>query len=260
MDFIIQPNLIELMRKFSFLITFLLFSVASIAQNTDSRIYELRIYYTENGRMDALVQRFTNHTTKLFEKHGMTNVGYWIATADPNKMLYVLAYPNREARDASWKAFGNDPDWKKAREESEKDGKIVAKVETFFMNTTDFSPKVKKKSIKKPERTFELRTYYLLPNRLPNILARFKNHTMKIFERHGMTNIAYWTTVEKDGSQAKLVYILAHNSEEAGKASFDTFRKDPEWIKVRDDSEKDGKIVEKVESVYMKPTAFSKIK
>jgi hypothetical protein len=248
------------MRKVSILLVFLsLFSI-SYGQNTDTRLYELRIYYTENGRMDALVQRFANHTLNLFKKHGITNVGYWIATADPNKMLYILSYPNREARDASWKAFGNDPDWKKAREDSEKDGKIVAKVESIFMNTTDFSPTVKKKDIKKAERTFELRTYYMLPNRLPNILARFKNHTMKLFENHGMTNIAYWVTVEKDGSQAKLVYILAHKSEEAGKASFGTFVNDPEWIKVRDDSEKDGKIVEKIESVYMKPTAFSKIK
>jgi hypothetical protein len=248
------------MKKINFILIFLIVAFNSFAQNTDSKLYELRIYYTENGRMDALVQRFTNHTTKLFEKHGITNVGYWIATADPNKMLYVLSYPNREARDASWKAFGDDPDWKKAKGDSEKDGKIVAKVESIFMNTVDFSPNIKKKNIKKEERTFELRTYYMLPNRLPNILARFRNHTTKLFENHGMTNIAYWTTVEKDGSQAKLVYILAHKSEEAGKASFGTFVQDPEWIRVRDDSEKDGKIIEKLESVYMKPTAFSKIK
>lgn len=248
------------MKKISILLGFLFFFFNSFAQNKDSRVYELRIYYTENGRMDALIQRFTNHTTKLFEKHGMTNVGYWIATADPNKLLYILSYPSQEAREASWKAFREDPVWIKAKEESEKDGKIVAKVESIFMKTTDFSPVVKKKNIKKDERTFELRTYYMLPNRLPNILARFKNHTTKLFENHGMTNIAYWTTIEKDGSQAKLVYILAHQSEEAGKASFGTFVKDPEWIKVRDDSEKDGKIVEKIESVYMKPTAFSKIK
>lgn len=248
------------MKRLIMLFSAMLFATGIFAQNTDSRFYELRIYYTEAGRMDALVQRFTNHTTKLFEKHGMTNVGYWIATADPNKMLYILSYPSREARDASWKAFGADPEWKKVREESEKDGKIVAKVESIYMNTTDFSMKVKKKNIKNPPRTFELRTYYCLPNRLPNILARFKNHTIKLFEKHGMTNIAYWTTIEKDGQQAKLVYILAHKSEEAGKASFDTFRVDPEWVKVRDESEKDGKIVEKVESVYMKPLEISKIK
>ena len=113
---------------------------------------------------------------------------------------------------------------------------------------------------KQDNRYFEMRIYYCEPGRLPNLLTRFRDHTTKIFEKHGMTNIAYWTTVEKDGQQAKLVYILAHKSEEAGKASFDTFRVDPEWIKVRDDSEKDGKIVEKVESVYMKPLEISKIK
>jgi hypothetical protein len=76
-----------------------------------------------------------------------------------------------------------------------------------------------------------------------------------------MQNIAYFTTIEKDPKvQSKLLYFLAHKSEEAGKASFDSFRKDPNWIKVRDESEKNGKIVEKVESIYMHPTTFSTIR
>lgn len=247
------------MQKTIFLALFLLLNLGLQAQQADTRLYELRVYYTFAGRMDALVKRFTNHTTALFEKHGMTNVGYWIASADPNKMLYVLSYPNREARDAAWKAFGSDPEWKRVSKESELDGKIVERVESTFMTLTDFSKKVKKKNIKTPARTFELRTYTLLPGRVPNILARFRDHTTKLFEKHGMTNLAYWVTQEKDGVQPKLVYILAHQSEAAGKASFDAFRTDPEWIKVRDASEKDGKIVEKVESVYMTPLPFSKI-
>jgi hypothetical protein len=248
------------MKKLFLFLILIVFNINLKSQNTDPRLYELRVYYTESGRMDALIKRFTNHTTKLFEKHGMTNVGYWLATADPNKMLYVLAYPNREARESSWKAFLADPEWQKVAKESEIDGKIINKIESTFMNVTDFSAKVKKKNIKNPARTFELRTYTMLPNRLPNILARFRNHTTKLFENHGMTNIAYWTTVEENGKQPVLVYILAHQSEEAGKASFGTFVKDPEWIRVRDDSEKDGKIIEKIESVYMKPLDFSKIK
>jgi len=73
-----------------------------------------------------------------------------------------------------------------------------------------------------------------------------------------MTNIAYWKSIEKDGSQPKLIYLLAHDSQDAAKKSFDSFRLDPEWIKVRDASEKNGKIVEKVESKMMKPLSFSK--
>jgi NIPSNAP len=242
-----------------FLFISLIVSQLSFSQNTDSKYYELRIYYCEAGKLPDLLNRFRNHTTKLFEKHGMTNVGYWTPiTNDKNALYYVLSYPNKEARDASWKAFGADEEWKKVRAESELSGKIVAKVESIFMKTTDFSPKVK--NSKKGDRVFEMRTYTSPAGKSPDILARFRNHTLKLFKKHGMTNIAYWTTIEKDDAQPKLVYILAHKTEEAGKASFGTFIKDPEWIKVRDESEKNGKIVEKIESIYMVPTDFSKIK
>ncbi|MEZ4902595.1 MAG: NIPSNAP family protein [Spirosomataceae bacterium] len=234
----------------------LLFAATSpLASAQDTRLYETRIYYTEPGRLDALLTRFRDHTTKIFESHGMTNVGYWVPLHEENKLIYVLSYPNRAARDASWKAFGADPVWKKAQSESEISGKIVAKVESIFMDVTDFSPKIKSKKSKK-ERVFEMRTYTTPEGKLPDLLARFRNHTVKLFKKHGMTNIAYWTANNRDNT---LVYILAHPSEEAGKKAFDAFRADPDWIKARDESEKNGKITTKVESVYMKATDFSKM-
>jgi hypothetical protein len=75
-----------------------------------------------------------------------------------------------------------------------------------------------------------------------------------------MQNIAYFVSEEPDGAQSKLVYLLAHKSEEAAAASWTAFRADPDWIKAKGDSEKDGKIVDKVESIMMRPTSFSKIK
>lgn len=248
------------MKKLLLLVALMSIGNLVFAQKQDNRYFEMRIYYCESGRLPNLLARFRDHTTKIFEKHGMTNIGYWVPVQnDKNALYYVLAYPSKEARDASWKAFGADPEWKKVSEESQRDGKIVAKVESIFMNATDFSPKIKGK-VKSPERTFELRIYTGTPNNIDNVLARFRNHTTKLFKKHGMENIAYWKSIEKEGTQARLVYILAHKSEEAGKASFDTFRKDEKWIKVRDESEKNGKIVEKVESIYMKPTDFSTIK
>lgn len=238
----------------------LLISQIAFAKNTDTRYYEMRIYYCHPGKLPDLLTRFRNHTTKIFERHGMTNVGYWVPVDNKdNALYYVLSYPSKEARDASWKAFGADPEWKTVAAESEKNGKIVAKVTSIFMNTTDFSPAVKEQK-KNPERVFELRTYTAAPDKLNDLLARFRNHTLKLFKKHGMTNVVYWTTIEKDGSQPKLVYILAHKSEEAGKASFDAFRKDMKWVKARDESEKNGKLTEKVESMYMTPTDFSTIK
>lgn len=108
-----------------------------------SRCFELRTYYALPGRLEALHARFRNHTNRLFQKHGMTLVGYWVPT-DPTKgantLIYVLAYPSCEAREKSWDGFRNDPEWQKARAESEKDGKIVDKVESVIMTATDYSP------------------------------------------------------------------------------------------------------------------------
>ena len=107
------------------------------------RVFEMRTYYTLEGRLPALNKRFREHTCDLFKKHGMELIGFWTPVDEKdgksNKLVYILAYPSREAAAASWKAFGADPEWKKAREASEADGKIVAKVESVFLNPTDYS-------------------------------------------------------------------------------------------------------------------------
>jgi hypothetical protein len=112
-------------------------------KKVDKRVYELRTYYAAPGKMKALHERFRNHTVKLFEKHGMKNVGYWSPT-DPKeaevKLIYILAHESKEAADKSWKAFRDDPDWIKAKTASEKDGKLVDKVESVYMSATDYSP------------------------------------------------------------------------------------------------------------------------
>jgi NIPSNAP len=107
------------------------------------RVFEMRTYYTLEGRLPALNKRFREHTCELFKKHGMENIGYWTPVNEKdgkdNKLVYLLAYPSIEARAASWKAFQSDPEWKKAQAESEKDGKIVDHVESVFLNPTDYS-------------------------------------------------------------------------------------------------------------------------
>ena len=109
-------------------------------------------------------------------------------------------------------------------------------------------------------RVFELRTYTCYEGKLPDLLARFRNHTMRIFEKHGMTNIAYWVPQDSPASQNTLIYVIAHASREAAKKNWSEFISDPEWQKVQKDSEANGKIVSKVESVYMDPTDFSPVK
>jgi len=114
----------------------------SASAQTKGRVFEMRTYTTLPGRLDALNARFRNHTTKLFEKHGMTNIGYWVPKDAPRSedtLIYILAHDSREAAKKSWDAFRTDPDWKKAQAESEASGKIVAKVESVFLDATDYS-------------------------------------------------------------------------------------------------------------------------
>lgn len=111
-------------------------------QAQSNRVFELRTYTTPPGKLEALKSRFRDHTVKLFEKHGMTNIGYWVPQEGPlaeNTLIYIVAHSSREAATKSWAAFRTDPDWVAARTASEKDGPLTTKVESVFLNPVDFS-------------------------------------------------------------------------------------------------------------------------
>ena len=128
------------------------------AEDKNAQIFEMRTYYSPPGKLDQLHARFRDHTLKLFEKHGMTNVGYWVPIDNPdNKLIYLLAFPSAEARMASWKGFMADPDWQKAYKTSETKGTLVSKLESVVLEATDYSPA--NKIAGDGERVFELRTY-----------------------------------------------------------------------------------------------------
>ncbi|HLQ76133.1 MAG TPA: NIPSNAP family protein [Terriglobia bacterium] len=109
-------------------------------------VYELRVYHCYEGKLPDLLKRFREHTTKIFEKHGMKNVAYWTPTDEPQKsntLIYILAHPSREAAATNWKAFSADPEWQAVQKASESNGKIVEKVDSTFMALTDFSPSLR---------------------------------------------------------------------------------------------------------------------
>ncbi len=233
-------------------------SARTVAAEPDTRCYELRTYYAAPGKLDALEARFRDHTCALFEKHGFTNIGYWTPLdKSDNKLVYIIASPSREAHDSAWRAFRDDPEWKKVATASEASGTLVAKVESVYLKATDFSPAVGTSGGGLP-RCFELRTYTPAPAKLEALLARFREHTTALFTKHGMTQIGYWTRTGDDTE--KLVYLLAHASKEAGEASFKAFREDPAWVEAKKASEVNGTLTSKVESVFMAPTDFSPIK
>ncbi|MDA0659624.1 MAG: NIPSNAP family protein [Planctomycetota bacterium] len=234
------------------------------AANPDQRVYEMRVYYAAEGKLEALNARFRDHTLKLFEKHGMINVGYWTPVENPERQLiYFLAYPSRESRETSWKSFLADPDWQAAYKQSEVNGKLVAKVDMKFLQATDYSPAIE--PIAQGDRVFELRTYTTTTGNLDALHARFRDHTVGLFAKHGMTNVAYWKLMDdQDGAKETLIYIMAHKSVAAAGSSFDAFRQDPEWVAARTASEEKagGSLTAKdgVKSVFLQATDYSPIR
>jgi len=238
---------------------------AAAEKPQETRLFELRIYTATKGKLDELHARFRDHTLKLFEKHGMTNLGYWVPLDNPEeKLYYLLAHKDKASRDASFKAFSADPDWKSAFTASEKNGKIVAKFEANFLSATDYSPAIAP-SVGKEARVFELRTYTATKGNLGHLNDRFRNHTVKLFEKYGMTNLWYTTLAKGEkNDDLMLIYMLAHKSEVDGKKSFEAFRMDPDWLAARKASEENGggslTTPDGVKSLYLKATDYSPTK
>jgi hypothetical protein len=194
----------------------------------------------------------------------MVNLGYWVPAENPdNRLIYILAYPSREARDKSWKDFMADPEWQAARKASEVGGKLVEKAENLFLNATDYSPEIK--IAQASPRVFELRTYTASTGNLANLNSRFRDHTCKLFAKHGITNVGYWTPMAgQQGADETLIYILAHANRDAAKASYEAFGKDPDWVAARKASEEKagGSLTAKdgVKSVFLIATDYSPMK
>ncbi len=249
-------------KIFSILGAFLLASEAASLAAEEPACYELRTYTAHEGKLKALHHRFRNHTTKLFAKHGMVNVGYWTPQENAkHQLIYLLGYPDRQARDRAWKKFFGDPEWKKAYRESIADGRLVKKVESLFLAPTDYSPPIRPAAAS-PQRVFELRIYAAAKGKLDNLHARFRDHTLALFAKHGMTNFAYFKLTDgQPNSETTLLYLLAHKSRQAAKNSFTSFLKDPQWIAAKKASEENagGSFTVRggVHSLFLNPTDYS---
>jgi hypothetical protein len=223
-----------------------------------SGVYELRVYTCDSGRLPALHDRFRDHTIDLFARHGMTNVAYFTPesgdTAE-NTLVYFLWHQSKDAAAESFKAFRADPEWITVRTASEKDAKILAKPPaSTFLTLTDYSEPL---PAAQPDRVYEMRTYIAAEGKFDALHARFRNHTLKLFEKHGMENVAYFVPTDEPGSANTLIYLLAHQSRDAAKASWKAFIDDPEWKAVYAESEANGTLVQKLESVFLKPTDYT---
>jgi NIPSNAP len=123
------------------LVTSRLMTPAPVSADAN-HVFELRVYHSTPGRLGDIVKRFKDDTRKVFEKHDMTSVGYWVPQDAPGKdnlLIYILSHPSREAATKNWAAFRDDPEWKAITARTEANGKIVDHVDSTFMDPTDFS-------------------------------------------------------------------------------------------------------------------------
>ncbi|MCA9184950.1 MAG: NIPSNAP family protein [Planctomycetales bacterium] len=200
-------------------------------ENRSGRLYELRYYTTNPGKLPDLHARFRNHTMKLFEKHGMENIIYWTVAEGAqgednevvnNTLIYIIAHQNQAAREASWQAFSNDPEWKEVAAKSEENGKILAKApRSILMEATSFSPAdfATNRDADAPARLFELRQYNDGPEGVPHTVDRFASGETELFTKHGMETISFWTASDNSA----FIYLLAHKDRDAAKQSWQGF-------------------------------------
>lgn len=230
----------------------------------DTRLFEMRTYYAAPGKTEAMHARFRQHAGRLLERHGMRPLGYWTPVDEKdgaNKLVWVVVHPSREARENAWKAFMADPEWQAVYKSTEANGKLVEKVEVAFLTATDYSPVPAVPGEGGP-RVFELRTYTAAPGRLDALNARFRDHTVKLFEKHGIHNLVYWTPAAGEkGADDTLVYFVTHASKEAAAESFKKFGADPAWQQARKESEEKagGSLTAPngVKSVFFQATDYS---
>lgn len=215
-------------------------------------LYESRIYHTVPGRLPALNDRFAKHTMGFFKNHGIGMMGFWtdeIGTS--NKLTYILTFDSMADREAKWGAFQADPGWHEVRVKTEESGPIVAQVINSFMRLTPYSPQQPKVT----SAVQELRIYDAVPGKLPELHNRFSNHTMGLFEKHGIDNIAYWT--DDVGISNRLIYLLGYPSLADREKSWSGFQADPDWQQARAASEENGPLVRVSSHCMMRPTAYS---
>ena len=237
-------------------------NVSGVAAEEEGLIYELRIYTCEPGKLEALNTRFRDHTLRMFEKHGMKSVGYWTPSEGPgaeNTLIYLLEHSSREAAEKDWSEFRADPEWLEIAANSElAHGKILAKApDSIYLKKTDYSPVI---GPPPAGRIFELRTYHATHGKLDQLNARFRDHTLGLFEKHGMKSYGYWVPADPPKSATTLIYLLDYPSREAAKESWAAFRADEDWQKVLAESQKEGSLTSaKPESLFLNLVDYSPV-
>ena len=214
-------------------------------------LYEARTYTAVPGKLPAVNDRFAKHTTGIFKNHGIGMLGFWTAEiGTSNQLIYILAFDSMADREQKWAAFQADPTWHQVRAETEAAGPIVDHVVNAFMRLTPYSPTPQLGS-----NVYELRVYDAMPGKLPALHNRFADHTMQLFKKHGIDNVAYWT--DDVGTSNRLIYMLGYPDLGAREKSWTAFQADPAWQQARAESEKNGALVRVSRHSILRLTPYS---
>jgi hypothetical protein len=215
-------------------------------------IYEWRTYEATPGKLAAL-HTHLEVAAALFKKHEIGVLGFWTEEIGTGGQVnYMWIYQDLAEREKKLAAFGADSAWKQqVEEETKKEGvAVVARTHNTMLQPTPYSPTPRLST-----NVQELRIYDSMPGRMPDLHTRFANHTLRLFEKHGMTNIGYWTEVF--GTSNRLVYMLGYPSLGDREKSWAAFQADPEWQRARAESEKNGTLVAKTYTRILRPTPYS---
>ncbi len=201
-------------------------------------LYEARTYHAIGGKIGPLIERISSRVVPIFKRHGIDAIGYWTEViGEGNKLFYILRYADFADREARWSAFQSDPDLAGLRSEPV----LLDYMENRLLRLTAYSPT--------PDTTdpvVEIRIYDALPGKMAALNARFAEHTLGLFERHGIRSIGYWT--EEIGTSSRLFYMVGYPDVGARQRAWDAFLGDAEWQRVRGESEADGPLLRKVRS------------
>ena len=215
-------------------------------------IYEWRTYEATPGKLPAL-QIHLEVAAGLFKKHQLGVLGFWTEEIGTGGQVnYMWIYEDLAEREKKLAAFASDSVWKRqVAEETEREGgPVVARTHNTMLQLTPYSP-----TPRLTTKIQEWRIYEAMPGKLPDLHNRFANHTLRLFENHGVTNIGYWTEVF--GTSNRLVYMLGYPSLGDREKSWAAFQADLDWQRARAESEVNGPLVVKTYARILRPTAYS---
>lgn len=232
------------------------------AVSEKSRYGELRIYHPLPGKTDAILERFRAGTWALRKRHGLNPLVCWVS-ADKNAtntvIVQLLAPASEEAAAEAWKNFAADPEFKRLQSESEaRQGKTVARVETIKLSAPASAWQATNYAARQAG-AFDLRLYARAPGKEQAFRDRWRDHAIRIYERHGMKNRGWWEAVDAE-HPGVMATLFAHESFEAIAASIGAFHQDEEWIRIEKETEAGGKLRTSVTTYKLVPVDFSSIK